>query len=204
WFGTWNKGVARYHKSSRTPRSPTIVVQTDREYTDPPTAPPITTGQRVTFKFKVVEFRTAPEKRQYRWQLLKGSQTTNNFKSGWNSPGTATQIEQSFKEPGQWTLAVQFIDRDLNYSRPTLATLNVVVPWHANPAIIMPAGLGVVGLFGWAVIARLLYARKRREAHRLRERLLEQEKVAHRELETKASALAESNRQLDMAREAAE
>jgi signal transduction histidine kinase/CheY-like chemotaxis protein len=204
WFGTWNKGVARYHKSSRTPRSPTIVVQIDREYTDPAIVPPITTGQRVTFKFKVVEFRTAPEKRQYRWQMFKGSQTTNDLRSGWNPPGTTTQIEQSFNEPGPWTLAVQFIDRDLNYSKPTLAVLNVVVPWHANAAIMLPAGAGVVGLFGWAVIARVLYARKRREAEKLREQMLEQEKVAHRELEAKASDLAESNRQLDRAREAAE
>jgi signal transduction histidine kinase/CheY-like chemotaxis protein/ligand-binding sensor domain-containing protein/protocatechuate 3,4-dioxygenase beta subunit len=246
WFGTWSKGVACYHKSNRTPRSPTITVQTDHDYTDLAALPPITTGQRVTFKFKVVEFRTAPEKRQYRWQLVKGrfsgvrpsagaatsgsglgSNSSNAPIAGvpaapedgraplssaaWNPPSTATQLEQSFKEPGPWTLAVQFIDRDLNYSKPTLALLNVVVPWHANAAIMVPAGAGVVGLLGWAVIARLLYARKRREAQRLREQLFEEEhrarqesERARNEIESKAAALTESNRQLDMAREAAE
>jgi signal transduction histidine kinase/CheY-like chemotaxis protein/ligand-binding sensor domain-containing protein len=204
WFGTWNKGIARYHKSTRTPRSPTIIVQTDRDYTDPAALPPITTGQRVTFKFKVVEFRTAPEKRQYRWQLVKGQRKAGELKTGWSPPGTATQIEESFKEPGPWTLAVQFIDRDLNYSPPAVIPLSVILPWHANARIMVPAGLGVAGLLGWAFVARLLYARKRREAERLRERLREQEQAAHRELEAKAAALADSNRQLEMARESAE
>src|SRR5207247_7198687 len=163
WFGTWNKGVARYRKITRAPRSPTVTIQLDRDYTDPATLPAITTGQRVTFKFKVVEFRTAPEKRQYRWQLVKGQRAADELKDGWNPPGTETQIEQTFSERGDWTLAVQFIDRDLNYSQPTLATFNVVLPWQANPAIMVPAGLAVGGLALWAVVARLLYQRKRRE-----------------------------------------
>src|SRR5262249_24577460 len=117
WFGNWNKGIASYRKSSRTPRPPTIIVQTDRDYTHPTPLPPIATGERVTFKFKVVEFRTVPEKRQYRWQLVKGVRKENELKGGWNPPDTAAQVEQSFNEPGPWTLAVQFIDRDLNYSK---------------------------------------------------------------------------------------
>src|SRR4029077_17728678 len=106
-----------------TPRSPAISMQTDRDYADLAALPAITSGQRVTFKFRVVDFRTVPEKRQFRWQLVKGTRKGSDLKSSWNPPGTATQIEQSFKEAGPWTLAVQFIDRDLNYSKPTLAML---------------------------------------------------------------------------------
>jgi signal transduction histidine kinase/DNA-binding response OmpR family regulator len=69
----------------------------------------------------------------------------------------------------------------------------------------------VVALIFWAVIARMLYARKRREAEKLREQMLKQERAArvaaeaaNAEIEAKAAALAESNRQLDMARTAAE
>jgi signal transduction histidine kinase/CheY-like chemotaxis protein/ligand-binding sensor domain-containing protein len=204
WFGNWNKGIARYRKSSRPPRPPTITVQTDRDYADASVLPPVITGERVTFKFKVVEYRTAPEKRQYRWKLVKGKLDGNQLKDGWNPPGTETQLEKSFDEPGPWTLAVQFIDRDLNYSLPTLAVLNVVVPWHANPKIMAPAIAGVLGLILWAAIARVLYARKRHETDRLREQMLVQERAAHLELESKATALAESNRQLEVARQAAE
>ncbi|MCW5554051.1 MAG: response regulator [Verrucomicrobiae bacterium] len=204
WLGNWSQGVARYHKSTRAPRPPTVIVQTDRDYSDPAALPPIAVGQRVTFKFQVVEYRTAPEKRQYRWQLVKGAHAAGEWQDGWNPPGTATQIEQSFTEPGPWTLAVQFIDRDLNYSPATVFPLTVVLPWHDNPAYLVPAGVAVGVLALWAVVARLLYARKRREAERLREQLLEEEHRAKEALEAKAKALAESNRQLDMAREAAE
>ncbi len=202
WFGTWNKGVARYRRTSRTPHSPTIVVQTDRDYTELDSLPTITTGQRVTFKFQVVEFRTSPEKRQYRWQLVKGHANENELPHGWSAPGTATRIEQRFAEPGDWTLAVQFIDRDLNYSKPTLAVLKAVLPWHANPAIMVPAGVGVGGLVIWAIVARLLYARKRREAAKLRDQLLEEEHKAREALESKNLQLAEARRAAEAANQA--
>jgi signal transduction histidine kinase/DNA-binding response OmpR family regulator len=161
-------------------------------------------GQRVTFRFGVVDYVTLPEKRQYRWQLVKGTPSPAELDRGWGPASTKTDVEWSGKEAGDWTLAVQFIDRDLNYSKPTLAVLKVVLPWQANPAIMVPTGLAVVGLAIWAFVARLLYARKRREAERLREQLLEEEHRAKEALEAKAADLAESNRQLDMAREAAE
>jgi signal transduction histidine kinase/CheY-like chemotaxis protein/ligand-binding sensor domain-containing protein/protocatechuate 3,4-dioxygenase beta subunit len=204
WLGNWNKGVVRFRMRRLTPRAPTVTVQTDRDYTDLADLPAVTAGQRVTFKFKVVDFHTAPEKRQYRWQLVAGKPTEDELKGGWSAPATATQIEESFKKPGPWTLAVQFIDRDLNYSPAALALLNVVVPWHANAKIIGPIVLGVVALIFWAILARLLYARKRREAEKLREQILEQERAAKHAVEAKAAALAESNRQLEMARAAAE
>ena len=49
------------------------MVQTDRDYPDLAAVPRLLTGQRVTFKFKVVDFHTVPAKRQYRWQLFQGA-----------------------------------------------------------------------------------------------------------------------------------
>ncbi len=121
------------------------------------------------------------------WQVLTEPQFV------WNAP-----------ETGEHTLAVQFIDRDLNYSLPTLVPLRIVPPWFLNAWIMGPFGGTTGGLLIWAFIARSLYVRKRREADRLREQMLEQERAAHLALEAKAAALAESNRQLDLAREAAE
>ena len=197
WMGSSNKGLARYRPSKHTPRSPVLTAQTDRDYTDAAALPPINTGQRVTFKFDVVDLYTAVEKRQYRWQLFQGARDEKELAANWQPPGTATQLEKTFAKRGAWTLAVQFIDRDLNYSKPTLATFNVALPWHENRAIIVPAFAGAVGLFGWAFIARMLYLRKRREAVKLREQMLEQEHAANEALEAK-------NQQLEQAREAAE
>ena len=192
WLGGFAKGLARYHPANATPRSPVLTAQTDREYTDVAALPVINTGQRVTFKFDVVDFHTAIEKRQYRWQLFQGARDDAALAANWSVPGTATQLEKSFDQPGAWTLAVQFIDRDLNYSKPTLASFQVALPWHQNRSIIIPAAVGIVGLLGWAFIARMLYARKRKEAEKLREQLLEQETAARHALESKNAELEEA------------
>ena len=197
WIGGWEKGLARYRPSKITPRSPVLTMQTDRDYTDLAALPRIATGQRVTFKLDVVDFYTAIEKRQYRSQLFQGTRNDADIAAHWQPPGDKTQLEETFAKPGAWTLAVQFIDRDLNYSKPTLATFHVVLPWHSDARIIVPAAVGGAGLLGWALIARMLYMRKRREAERLREQMLEQELAANEALEAK-------NEQLELARNSAE
>jgi hypothetical protein len=63
--------------------------------------------------------------------------------ASWEPASTETEREWTTREPGFWTFAVQFIDRDLNYSKPTLAVVNVALPWHANLAVMVPAGAGV-------------------------------------------------------------
>ena len=202
WIGMWQKGAARYRPSKQTVRKPVLTVQTDRDYTDLTALPPIATGQRVTFKCSVVDYYTALEKRQFRWQIFAGTRSETELAANWQPPGTATQLEQSFDKPGAWTLAVQFIDRDLNYSEPTLATFNVMLPWHANAKIIVPAGAGVLGLLGWAFVARVMYVRKRRESERLREQMLAQEHTAREALEAKNEQLAAAKEAADEASQA--
>ena len=211
WLGGWTKGVARYRPVNRRPEPPSLTIQSDREYIDLTALPRFTAGDRLTFRFGVVDYVTVSEKRQYRWQLVKGNHSAAEIENGWGPASTRTEVEWSGKEAGDWTLAVQYIDRDLNYSKPTLAVLKVVLPWQANPAILVPAGVGVLGLLAWAFVARALYFRKKREAEKLQGRLFEEEQRARQEsekaraeIEAKAAALAESNRHLDMAREAAE
>src|SRR5262249_24907257 len=76
---------------------------------------------------------------------------------------------------GDYTLAVQYIDRDLNYSPPALVHMEIVPPWYANAWIVLPFGGTTTGLLVWAFVARSLYFRKRREAEQLRAQLLEEE-----------------------------
>ncbi|MEO8352919.1 MAG: response regulator, partial [Chthoniobacteraceae bacterium] len=204
WIGSWNKGLVRYRPSNHTPLSPVLAAQTDLDYTGVAALPAITTGQRVTFKFDVVDFYTPLEKRQYRWQLFQGSRDEAQLTGGWNPPGTETQLEKSFDQPGAWTLAVQFIDRDLNYSPPTLATFHVVQPWHENRAVILPAAGAGVALLGWMLIARILYGRKRREAQRLRDALLVEEHAARKATERANEELQEARAIAEMAKEVAE
>ena len=56
-------------------------------------------------------------------------------------------------------------------------------------AIIMPAAAGSAALLVWAFIARMLYQRKRREAARLREQMLDFQAELHTEAQGKGEAL---------------
>ena len=71
----------------------------------------------------------------------------------------------------------------MNVSPPARAILSDITPWYANAWITRPAGVGVFGLVGWAFIARLMVVRRKREAEQLRERMLEQERIAKAALE---------------------
>ncbi|HSU56587.1 MAG TPA: response regulator, partial [Candidatus Dormibacteraeota bacterium] len=204
WIGTRNRGVARYERTLRALPPPSVGLLTFNE--DITDASKIRAGQRVTFQFGTTDFLTVPEKRQFRWQIVRGGVNGNALKSSdrWEAAGVKTTLDWIAGKAGDWTLAVQYIDRDLNYSTPMLLSLHVFLPWHDNPAFLVPAGVVAVGLLCWALMARALYVRKRRETEKLRDQMLEQERAAKHAVEAKAAALAESNRQLDMARGAAE
>jgi signal transduction histidine kinase/DNA-binding response OmpR family regulator len=68
----------------------------------------------------------------------------------------------------------------------------------------VPAALGGVVLLGWALIARILYMRKRREAERLREKLLEEEHAAREAAEHSRTEIEAKNQQLEESRTTAE
>src|SRR5207245_2339138 len=107
-------------------------------------------------------------------------------------------------ETGEHTVAVQYIDRDLNYSTPTLVPLRIVPPWYLNAWIMGPFGGTTGGLLVWAFVARSLYARKRREAERLREQLFKEEHDGRKAAEEARVEIESKNTQLEMARKSAE
>ena len=214
WFGT-KDGLTRYRPRQVTPQTPSIAVQTGRPqpYHDLTALPPITTGQRVTLHFDVTDLWTVPAKRQYRYQMAEGAKTAADFKasSAWQESTSTPSWDWTPTRPGRYTFALQFIDRDLNRSEPGVVMLSVVPPWFANTWIVVPSGTGVLGLIGWAFVARTLVVRRKREAEELRERLLEEERKS-RETAEKARAAAElaraeiesRNAELAAAKESAE
>ncbi|MDA1276720.1 MAG: ATP-binding protein [Verrucomicrobia bacterium] len=99
---------------------------------------------------------------------------------------------------------MQYIDRDLNYSAPALVPLTIVPPWYLNAWIAAPSGVSAVGLVVWTFIARMLYNAKRREAERLRERLLEEEHKARMGAEKARAEIETTNKELSKAKESAD
>jgi signal transduction histidine kinase/ligand-binding sensor domain-containing protein len=194
WFGC-KDGISCYRANKAAPVCRIAAVQTDREFTDLSALPKFTAGTRLTLKIDSVDFETVPEKRVYRCRILQGFHTGNELEPDRTSPSDGqwlaashdTQYEFTPSKPGAYTFAVQAIDRDLNYSKPVLCQLTIVPLWYRNAKIVGPAAAANLGLIAWGVIARSLYLKKRREAERLREQMLEQERRARQTLERENS-----------------
>ena len=205
WLSTDN-GLVKFQPRKLGLKSPRVSVQTDRLYEALTNLPSITAGRLVTIKFSSIDYRTRPENQQFRWTLLPGEVASAPAKTDakWSEPSRDVQFPWTAASAGAWTFFVQAIDRDLNYSAPARVVLQVVPPWFANAFIMVPSGGALLGLIGWVFVARSLVIRRKREAEQLREQMLEQAQHGREAVEAKAAQLAESNSQLQSAKEAAD
>jgi signal transduction histidine kinase len=194
WFAT-DRGLVRYRPMKVVARTPRISFQTDLEHSNLPQLDPVSVGRIVNVNFHVTDVRTPPESRRYRRQIVPGRWAATQLDAkGWQAPSTESQFLWSTNRAGTYTLAVQYIDRDLNYSQPAVAVLNVVLPWHANPWVLMPGGSGVAALALIALVATAHARQRRREAERLREQLLAEEHKAREAAEAAKEAADIANR----------
>jgi signal transduction histidine kinase/CheY-like chemotaxis protein len=184
WFGG-KSGLTRYVPKVTTNPTPAVLVQTDQVYTNLQALPHITAGRLVTFKVQATDFRTRPENRLYRYAVVPGHVDDAPAKTNalWQPATRNAEFEWLSQARGKYTFLVQSIDRDLNYSTPAVAQLTIVPPWFANAWIMVPSVGMVLGLVGWAFVARSLVVGRKREAEQLRERMLEQERIAKAALE---------------------
>jgi DNA-binding NtrC family response regulator/ligand-binding sensor domain-containing protein len=124
WFGT-NNGLTHYHRTTTKPKANIVSVTTDQTYYDLSEIPAFTIGKRITIKYNSIDFKTLPEKRQYRCRIRE-------IDSNWQKPTKFDSFDIIFDNPGTYTFEVQAIDRDLNYSEP--ASLNLIV--QPDPRIV--------------------------------------------------------------------
>ena len=184
WIGS-ETGLTRYVPDRTSPRSPKITVAADKEYTEKDGIAEITAGRRTQIKLSVVDLKTRGETRRYRRQFAYGKAAIDSARNapGWEPATRETQFEWQTNRAGTYTLAVQYIDRDLNYSAPTVLTLKVSPVWYANAWIVVPGGGAALGLIGWAFVARSLVIRRKREAEELREEMAKRDREARAKLE---------------------
>jgi hypothetical protein len=119
WFGAMDGGVTRYRRSATPPEVRIASVTTDQTYDDLSTIPTFTPDTRVTIKYSSIDFRTIPEKQQYRCRIKE-------LDSDWRKSTKSDTFDFICKEPGIYTFEVQAIDRDLNYSEPASVKLEVI------------------------------------------------------------------------------
>ncbi len=197
-FGT-DGGITHYHRSTTRPKVHLVSVQTDRTNTakiqgfDDIT--PATVGTRVTIKYNTIDFKTLQEKRQYRVSIRE-------LDSDWRPPTKETVFDHTFKEPGTYTFEVQAINRDLNYSEPASVMLKVVPLWYLNGWVAFPSGGGILAMLITLIFFGSRYYSQRRQAQRLREQMLEQERQAREELEAKNIELQEAKEGAETANQA--
>ena len=191
WFST-DRGVTRYLVPHVPAPQPRVTVLLDKTYEPGAVLPSIERGRRVDVKLNVADYKTRSELRRFRWQVVPGRPTAEALRDSqtWQPALTEPQFVWNAPETGEHTLAVQYIDRDLNYSLPTLVPLRIVPPWYLNAWIMGPFGGTTSGLLAWAFVARSLVIRRKREAEQLRERMLEQERQARKKLEDSESLYA--------------
>jgi signal transduction histidine kinase len=204
WFGT-DRGVTRYTPPTATAPSPRVTAVLDKTFEPGAALPPIERGRRVEFKLDVVDLKTHRELRRFRWQVFPGkaaAEALREIKTG--QILSEPQFAWNAAEAGECTLAVQYIDRDMNYSPLALVPLTVFTPWYANARVMVPSGGAVAGLVVWAFVARSLVARRKRETERLREQLLAEERRAREAAEKAGKEIAAKNAQLEEAKPAAD
>jgi signal transduction histidine kinase/CheY-like chemotaxis protein len=194
WLGT-DGGLVRYRRNKVTPARPAVTVRSDRTTAALAQMPSLVQGRWATFRFDAVDARMPAARRQYRIEVKSDERGRSNIVSIQSEP----QFDWRPEKPGAYTLSVRYLDGELNYSKPVLAQMTVVAPWYRNAFIMAPLVAVNLGLLVWAFVARVLYMRKRREAEKLREQMLQQERAARLEVEAKNTELAEAKRAADQA-----
>jgi len=119
WFGT-GRGITRYRPSTMPPRVYIVAIAADQTYHDLEALPAFTPKTRVTIEYNSIDFKTVPEKRQYRCRIRE-------IDSDWRKPTKEKSFDCTLDQPGTYTFQVQAIDRDLNFSDPATLKLEVKV-----------------------------------------------------------------------------
>ncbi len=193
WFGT-TEGITRYRRST-VPSTVRIVavnvasMGADRRYTPSERIPSITAGSTVTIEYQAIDFKTHPQKRQYRYRIQEIDRAGRVAVRPYLPPTKETMFAWTPQKAGPYIFQVQAIDRDLNSSAPAGVTLKVVPQWYLNGWIAIPSAIALTVLLVLFVIFIGRYYVRRREAQHLREGMLQQEQSAREQAERNANTL---------------
>jgi len=189
WFGLHPNGLVLYRRTTTRPGVRITALEVHQLYTDVSAAPPLAVGEPVTISYSAIDFKTHPQKRQYRRRLSRDDGT---IISDWQVT-TAEAFKYTFNDPGNYLFEVVAIDRDLNYSEPAQLQFTLFTPWYLNGWLVWPlAGGGGVSLVTLLFFSGQ-YFFKRRETKRMREELMKQEQENRRQLEAKNQELEVAN-----------
>ena len=172
WFGTQDGGLTHYRRTSSRPKIHIVSVTTDKTYRNLDDIPILTTGTRATIEYNAIDFKTIPEKRQYRVRIKE-------IDPDWCKPTKSTSFDYTFDKPDNYTFEVQAIDRDLNYSDTASLTLKVMPPFYLRASFLLPTvSLGTI-LVALLTILSIGYIKRRRQVHSYQELAVRELQDAH-------------------------
>ncbi len=193
WIATEN-GVVRYRPVQTNPIIAITDVVADQRH-GPVSEVRLSTSQRyLAFEYLGISYKTRREALLYRYRM-------ESYDADWQIT-QKPMVEYENLQRGTYTFEVQAIDRDLNYSEPARLRLTVAPSWYQNAWIVLPTGSGLLALVILAVVSRMRYYGQRREAQRLRERMLEQERKARTQLQTQNAELVQAKEEAEHANRA--
>ena len=193
WFGT-TEGITRYRRNT-VPSTVRIVavnvasVRSDRRYTPSEKIPSITAGSYVTVEYQAIDFKTHPQKRQYRYRIQEIGKDEHSAARPYLPPTKETVFTWTPQKAGVYIFQVRAMDRDLNSSAPARITLKIVPPWYLNGWIAIPSTIALTGFLVLFVVFAGRYYVRRRETQHLREEMLRQEQSAREQAEGNANTL---------------
>ena len=180
WLATAKDGVTCYRRKTVAPQVRLRQIRAGGKLLPETAAPPrLRAEEPVTFSYEAADWLSAPEKRQFRVRLSRlGSQQTptapildvitRKADFDWTPP-----------EPGDYALELQAINLNLVYSAPARRVFSVFRPWHENVAWRALLGLLITTtLLGGYWLAWSNWEH-RRQARRLKDLMLEQERATH-------------------------
>ena len=157
WFGALDGGLTRYQRSHTKPKVHIVSVTTDQTYHELDAVGDLTTGTRAIFTYNAIDFKTLPEKRQYRVRIVGEN---DDLLVDWRVTKEPS-FDHLFTDAGIFTFEVQAIDRDLNYSQTASLTLTVVLPWYQNGWILYPSASGIFILLTFSSFLGYRYYQER-------------------------------------------
>jgi ligand-binding sensor domain-containing protein/signal transduction histidine kinase len=193
WFGT-TQGITRYRRNTVPSTVRIIAVNVasmgaDKRYKPAEKSPSITAGSYVTIEYQAIDFKTHPQKRQYRYRIREIDGHEPAIARPYFPPTKERTFAWTPQKAGVYIFEVQAIDRDLNNSAPASVTLKIVPQWYLNGWIAIPSVIAITGFIVLFVVFTGRYYAKRHEAQRLREEMLQQEQSAREQAEGNANTL---------------
>lgn len=156
WFGT-DGGVTHYRCNTVPPKLRIYSVCTSKKiHTDLTKVPLVTAGQQVTIEYSAIDYKTVPEKRQYRCRI-------RGIEPDWRKLTGVNQFEWKPKKFGKYVFEIQAIDRDLNYS-DTASLEIMVLPFFLNIRTGLIVGAILVAFLVPTIIYTNLLKRQKKQA----------------------------------------